>query len=90
VNKTELINRAAELTGDSRAQTQRTIEMTLSTIERALADGESVTVPGFGSWKVRHQSGRVGKNPQTGKTITIPPHRAARFTAGSRLKNAVR
>jgi hypothetical protein len=33
---------------------------------------------------------RIGKNPQTGQPIAIPPHRAARFGAGSRLKNAVK
>ena len=90
MNKTELIEKVAKETGESKAQTQRMLESTLETIEGSLAAGEDVAVTGFGTWKVRHQGARAGKNPRTGAPIMIPARRAPRFSAGSRLKQAVR
>jgi DNA-binding protein HU-beta len=90
MNKTELIEKVAKETGESKAQTQRIIESTLGTIEHSLSTGEDVAVTGFGTWKVRHQGARNARNPRTGQPIVIPARRAPRFSAGSRLKHAVR
>ena len=90
MNKTELIEKVATETGETKAQTQRIIESTLETIEESLSAGEDVAVTGFGTWKVRHQGARAGRNPRTGQTMLIPARRAPRFSAGSRLKEAVR
>lgn len=90
MNKTELIEKVATETGETKAQTQRIIESTLGTIEESLSAGEDVAVTGFGTWKVRHQGARTGRNPRTGQTMLIPARRAPRFSAGSRLKDAVR
>jgi DNA-binding protein HU-beta len=90
MTKTELIERVAEETGETKAQTQRIIDSTLDAIEQSLSTGEDVTVVGFGSWKVRQQRARAGQNPHTGERMVIPARRAARFTAGTRLRLAVR
>lgn len=90
MTKTELIERVAEETGETKSQAQRIIDSTLDAIEQSLSTGEDVTVTGFGTWKVRHQAARSGQNPHTGERIVIPARRAARFTPGTRLKQAVR
>lgn len=90
MTKTELIERVAEETGETKAQTQRIIDSTLDAIEQSLSTGEDVTVTGFGTWRVRDRAARSGQNPHTGERIVIPARRAARFTPGARLKLAVR
>ena len=40
---------------------------------------------GFGSFSVSERSARSGRNPQTGKTITIPAKKVVKFKAGAEL-----
>jgi DNA-binding protein HU-beta len=48
--------------------------------------GRKVTVPGFGTFGTRKRSARQGRNPATGKTITISARKYATFKAGKTLK----
>jgi len=49
-----------------------------------------VTIAGFGTFKVTHRGAREGINPQTKERITIQAVNTPKFTAGKRLKEAVR
>jgi DNA-binding protein HU-beta len=61
----------------------------LNQIAKALAAGESVVLPGFGSFEVRERSARTGRNPQTGATIDIAASKAPVFKPGAGLKRTV-
>ena len=86
MNKKELIGAVAEATGVDRGTVGRTVEAVLETVAAGLAAGESVTIPGFGTFEVRERSARTGRNPQTGETIEIAASRAAAFRAGKALR----
>jgi DNA-binding protein HU-beta len=58
-------------------------------ITNALSRGESVVLPGFGSFKVSERVAREGRNPRTGETIKIAASKAVVFKAGINLKSAV-
>lgn len=58
-------------------------------IADALAAGESVTIPGFGTFVVKKAAAREGRNPKTGESIQIPAHRRVAFRAGKGLKARV-
>lgn len=58
-------------------------------ITNALSRGESVTLPGFGSFKVNERAAREGRNPRTGETIKIAASKTVVFKAGTQLKSAV-
>ncbi len=45
---------------------------------------------GFGTFETRKRSGRTGRNPQTGKEISIPETVVPAFKAGNKLKEAVK
>ena len=49
-----------------------------------------VTFTGFGSFKVVARAARKGRNPRTGKEITIPASKVAKFTPGKGLKDAIK
>jgi len=51
-----------------------------------LAAEHKVTIPGFGTLATRRRSARQGRNPATGKTITITARKYATFKAGKTLK----
>ncbi len=61
----------------------------LEQITNALSRGESVVLPGFGSFKVSERAAREGRNPRTGETINIAASQSVAFKAGTHLKSAV-
>jgi DNA-binding protein HU-beta len=90
MNKTELAGQIAERAGVSAAEAGRVLDATLQSIETALASGDEVTITGFGKFSVAERAARQGVNPATGEPMAIAASRAPRFSAGARLKDAVK
>ena len=61
-----------------------------SSITKALKKGDTVTLIGFGTFKVTQRNARKGRNPQTGEEIDIKASKAPKFTPGKALKEAVK
>lgn len=61
----------------------------IETVSETLAQGDSVQLIGFGSFKTSERKARSGRNPRTGETVSIPAKRVPSFTAGNALKEAV-
>ena len=89
MNKTELTDKVAELSGLTKADSARAITAVTDAITSALAAGDSVVLTGFGTFSVRAREARTGRNPSTGKEINIPASKAPGFKAGKTLKDAV-
>jgi len=90
MNKSELVEAMATAAGISKAQADKALTGALDAITDALAKGDKVTLIGFGTFSVAERAARQGRNPQTGKTITIAARKVARFKAGSKLAEAVK
>jgi DNA-binding protein HU-beta len=89
MTKSELVAKVAEESGLKKAQAERCIDATIKAIVETLAKGERTAIPGLGVFNVRERKARKGRNPQTGKEITIPAKKVAVFTAGKHLKEIV-
>lgn len=89
MNKSELIDRIAEKADLSKADAGRAIDAAIEAITAALASGEQVALVGFGTFLVKERAERTGRNPQTGKEITIAAAKAPAFKAGKSLKDAL-
>jgi DNA-binding protein HU-beta len=90
VNKTQLAEQIAARAGVSGAEAGRVLDATLDTIEEALASGNEVTITGFGKFTVAERAARQGVNPATGEPMQIAASKAPRFSAGAKLKQAVK
>jgi DNA-binding protein HU-beta len=89
MNKGDLINEVAKWVS-SKKEAQEAVDSVFSSITRALKKGDTVTLVGFGSFKVVERKARKGRNPQTGKEIDIKASKAPKFTPGKSLKEAVK
>ena len=89
MKKSELINAIAEQANLSKADTGRALDALTKTIETALIAGDSVTLVGFGTFAVKDRPARIGRNPQTGREISIAASKKPSFKAGKTLKDAV-
>jgi DNA-binding protein HU-beta len=88
MNKGELINEVAKVV-DTKKDAQAAVETVLSSITDALKKGDSVTLIGFGTFKVTKRESRKGRNPRTGEEIDIPEKNVPKFVPGKALKEAV-
>ena len=90
MTKDELIEKVASGVELSKADAARAITATLNAITSALKKGQSVTLVGFGTFKVSKRKARKGRNPRTGEVINIKAAKVPRFSAGKSLKEAVK
>jgi DNA-binding protein HU-beta len=89
VNKSELIDAIAKSADISKVSAGDALDGTLSAIRIALKKGQSVTLVGFGTFKVAKRAARTGRNPRTGAAIKIKAAKVPKFSAGKALKDAV-
>jgi len=89
VNKSELISAIADSSDLSKAAAGRALDATIGAITESLANGEPVTLVGFGTFEVRDRAARTGRNPRTGEAIQIKASKNPAFKAGKALKDAV-
>ena len=66
------------------------MDCVLSSITKALGKGDSVSLIGFGTFKVAERKARKGRNPQTGEEIYIAASKVPKFVAAKALKEAVK
>jgi len=89
MNKTEFISSIAKRTNNNLSNTSSLVDAVLDIISETLAKGDSVRLPGFGSFEVSHRAATKGRNPSTGAEITIAARNVPKFSAGKNLKEAV-
>jgi len=89
MNKGDLVNEVSKIL-KTKKDASVAVECVLSSITKALSEGDSVSLIGFGTFKVAQRSARQGRNPQTGEEMHIPARKVPKFTAGKALKDAVK
>ena len=89
MNKSELIAAAAQRTGLSKKDTEKTLGAVLDIIAEKLSKGEKVQLAGFGSFEVKTREARVGRNIRTNEAIEIPASKATVFKASKLLRDEV-
>ena len=87
MNKAELVEVVAKSAGITKVASEKAVDGTLDAIKGALRKGQSVTLVGFGTFRVGKRAARVGRNPQTGAEIRIKAARVPKFSAGKALKD---
>lgn len=90
VGKGVLAKRLAEEQKLTVKQAGEFIDAFLDEIMLSVAEGQTVTIPGFGSFKKRTRAARTGRNPSTGEPLEIPETDAPTFSAGTVFKGVVK
>ena len=65
------------------------IDAFLDAVKEALASGNGIELRGFGTFKVRHRSKRMGRNPKTGEPVEVPARNVPVFQPSSLLRERV-
>lgn len=90
MNKTELVAAVAAKAELSKKDAEAAVNAVFDSVKDALAEGDKVSLIGFGTFSVKTRVARTGLNPRTKETIEIPESKVPAFKAGSALKDAVK
>lgn len=90
MNKNELVASVAEKAEISKKDAEVAVKAVTEAITEALAEGDKVSLVGFGTFSVKERAARTGVNPRTKEAVEIPAAKVPAFKAGSALKDAVK
>jgi DNA-binding protein HU-beta len=89
MNKGELVDKIAEKANVTKKDADSILTAMLEVILDTVADGDKVTLVGFGTFEARDRQAREGRNPSTGEPIKIPATKVPAFSAGKQFKDKV-
>ena len=83
MTKTQIINRIARNHKMSKKEASQVLNTFCDGVSRSLKRGNNVQIAGFGSFSVRKVGGFTARNPRTGTTRKVAPHKQVVFTPAS-------
>ena len=86
MNKAELIEAINQNAGISKTDAENALNAFIEAVQGAVASGDKVALPGFGTFAPTLRKARTARNPRTGEPIDIPETKSAKFTVGSKFK----
>jgi DNA-binding protein HU-beta len=89
MNKEELVTEVASKAGTTKKVAESVLDATLEAIINSVAEGQKVTLVGFGSFEARKRQAREGRNPGTGDPLHIPAKTVPTFSAGKLFREKV-
>lgn len=89
MNKQELVKAIAKDAGVTQTAVLAVINSFELNVAEALADGETVKLVGFGTFKTTERAAYTARNPATGDEVEVLAKTHVSFVAGKGLKDAV-
>ena len=89
MTKADLTDRVAALGDTTRRDSEVIVETLFEAIIGALQSGDKVEVRGFGSFRTRQRNARVGRNPKTGVSVTVPAKKVSYFKPSKELRELI-
>jgi nucleoid DNA-binding protein len=91
MTKADMVNAIAAAAGITKKAAGASLEAVVDLVTSELKKGNSVTITGFGTFRVSKRAARTGVNPRNpSEKIKIPAMKIPAFKAGKALKDAVR
>lgn len=89
VTRSELVVTVSSRLNISESAAREVVDSVLESITDALTQGRKVSLYGFGSFLVKHQSARTARNIRTGAPIQVPERRRVTFKPSRPLTESV-
>ena len=88
MNKADLINEVSDVVSSKR-EARAAVDCIFSSITKALKKNDTVSLIGFGTFRVSKRKARKGRNPQTGEEIKIKASKTVGFKPAPTLKSTL-
>jgi integration host factor subunit beta len=65
------------------------VKCVIEKMNQALSSGDRVEIRGFGSFSLHKRPPRIGRNPKTGESVSLPEKHVPHFKPGKELRDRV-
>jgi integration host factor subunit alpha len=89
MTKNDLVEKIHTQIGISKKESSDLLESLFSIIKLTLENGEKIKLAGFGNFEIQQKKDRIGRNPQTGESLTINARRILTFKPSAVLKDRI-
>lgn len=89
MTKADLIEKIQGVSGLTLKESAELFDSVMEVVKATLERGETVKISRFGSFEVRAKNARRGRDPQTGRELTIAPRRILSFRPSATLKQVI-
>lgn len=89
MKKAELISAIADEMECPKALGEKALNAVVNIVKKQLVAGETLVIPGIGTFSVQQKAARLGRNPQTGDTIQIAAKKVVKFKVTKVLDDAI-
>ena len=90
VNRPALVERLALAAPQlSQRDVDLAVRTMLAHMTEALASGQRIELRGFGSFSLHYRAPRVGRNPGTGRPVSLPGRYVSHFKPGKALREQI-
>ncbi len=89
MTKADLVNKLVER-GMARSTAMEAVEGVVDSLAEALISGETITLRGLGTFKVRVAKEKIARNISAGSAITVPAHKTVKLIISKKIKDALK
>ncbi len=90
MTKSELIEKiAAKQSHLAYKDVELSVKCLLEQMSNSLSSGERIEIRGFGSFSLHYRPPRIGRNPKTGHSVSLPGKYVPHFKPGKELRERV-
>ena len=89
MNTSEFVKAVAEKAGYTTKDVAVIVDAYLDVVKQALAEGDKISLVGFGTYEVKEVAEKQGVNPATGEKITIAACKKPVLKFSSALKDSL-
>lgn len=86
MTKKDIIMKISDDTNLKQVEVKEVVQRTFDIIIDCLRTGDKIELRNFGIFKVKTRKGRLGRNPRTGDSVTIPDKKVVSFKPGMKMK----
>lgn len=89
ISKSVFVSSVAAQCGLTKNQAGAIVDVVFGEIRKQNTLGNSVRIPGFGTFDIAHRAERKARNPITGESVFVPAKKLPVFKAATAFKNAL-
>ena len=89
MTKSQLLEALSEKSGLSKKDVKNFLDVMVEVAYKEVKTNGEFTVPGVGKLVKKHRAARMGRNPSTGATISIPAKTVVKFRVAKAAKDAI-
>ncbi len=89
MTKADLVNKLVER-GYARSTAIEAVDDVVRILSKTLAKGESITLRGLGTFKVRTAKEKLARNITKGSSVVVPEHKTVKLIISKKIKSALK